>query len=140
MNAKYVLALILSLQVSMSLCEVPEPSAELVAKYDEMKSVFYKRLLNAFAKVQAAVAPMMEDPARGAEAKTYVEGVMAKPEFQAMVKVVGGIGEEAVPLVDKARTAVLGLYEQYARAHIGTFLDDRINNIKFALDRILPVE
>lgn len=73
----------------MSLCEVPEPSAELVAKYDEMKSVFYKRLLNAFAKVQAAVAPMMEDPARGAEAKTYVEGVMAKPEFQAMVKVVG---------------------------------------------------
>ncbi|HCS9083780.1 TPA: hypothetical protein OTE82_005888 [Klebsiella pneumoniae] len=140
MNAKYALALILSLQVSMSLCEIPPPSAELVAKYDDMKSVFYKRLLNAFTKLQTAAAPMMEDSARGAEAKTYVENVFAKPEVQAVLKVASGIGEEAGPLVDKARTAVLGLYEQYARPHIGTFLDDRINNIKFALDRILPAE
>ncbi|XP_037642014.1 apolipoprotein A-II [Sebastes umbrosus] len=140
MNAKYALALILSLQVSMSLCELPTPSAELDAKVQGLQAVLFKRFLNGWTKMQAAIAPMVEDSARGAEAKTYVEDIFAKPEVQAIFKVAGGIGEEAGPLVDKARTTVLGLYEQYARAHIGTFLDDRINNIKFALDRILPAE
>merc|ERR1712035_202261 len=93
MNAKYALALILALQVSMSLCEVPAPSQELVDKYDEMKANFYKRILNAYNKLQTAVAPYVEkvgDTDRGQAAKDYVEDLQTKPEFQAIVKVATG--------------------------------------------------
>lgn len=74
----------------MSLCEVPTPSQDLVDKYNEMKATFYKRLLNAFGKLQAAAAPMVErvgQDEQGQAAKTYVENVQTKPEFQAFVKV-----------------------------------------------------
>lgn len=74
----------------MSLCEVPTPSQDLVDKYNEMKATFYKRLLNAFGKLQTAAGPLVErvgQDEQGQAAKTYVENVQTKPEFQAFVKV-----------------------------------------------------
>lgn len=74
----------------MSLCEVPPPDQELVDKYDEMKSVFYKRLLTAYGKLQAAAAPYVEkvgEVEQGQAAKDYIEELLVKPEFQAVVKV-----------------------------------------------------
>merc|ERR1712035_31590 len=100
MNTKYAVALILALQVSLSLCEVPAPSDELVQKYDEMKSTFYKRLLKLAEKVQAEAGPM-------------VQGLSDNDR----VKVATGLGEEAGPLLDKARTAVLGAYEYSLRPY-----------------------
>lgn len=67
----------------MSVCDIPAPSQELVEKYESMKSVFYKRLLNAYTKLQAAVG----DTERGQTAREIVESLQSKPELQAFVKV-----------------------------------------------------
>ncbi|XP_049439218.1 apolipoprotein A-II isoform X2 [Epinephelus fuscoguttatus] len=143
MNAKYALALILALQVSVSLCEIPAPSQELVQKYDELKATFYKRLLNLCNKLQDAAAPMVEnvgDGEQGQAVKDCIEELLAKPELQAFVKVLTGLGQEAGPLVDKARTSVLGAYEYYLRPYIGTSLNDSIDTAKVYLDQLLPAE
>ncbi|XP_075965641.1 apolipoprotein A-II [Anarhichas minor] len=143
MNTKYALALILALQVSMSLCQVPAPAADLVEKYDAMKSVFYKRLLNAFGKLQVAAAPVVEGAAtseRGQAARAYVEELQTKPEIQAIVKIATGLGQEAGPLVDRARTSLLGLYGHYIRPYVGESLSQSIDTIKVHLDKYLPAE
>merc|ERR1712083_764991 len=104
MNAKYALALILALQVSMSLCDIPAPDQELVEKYDQLKSVFYKRLLTAYGKLQAAAAPLVEkvgDHEQGQAARDFIEDLMAKPQVQAVAKVAAGLGQEAAPLAEK---------------------------------------
>ncbi|XP_067093794.1 apolipoprotein A-II [Osmerus mordax] len=144
MSGKYLLAVFLALQVSMSLCEleVPQPDQELVDKYEAMKGVFYKRLLNAYNKIQTAVAPLADSLGEGRSqaAKDYVEDLQTKPQFQAVVKVATGLASEAAPLVDKARMAGLGVYGKYLRPHVGTYLDDAITNIKVYLDQYLPAE
>ena len=73
----------------MCLCQVPEPDKELVEKYEAMKSVFYKRLMNAYSKVQAAVGPMTENlgQGHGQAAKDYIEELQGNPKFLSAVKI-----------------------------------------------------
>ncbi|KAM6910162.1 apolipoprotein A-II isoform 1-T2 [Xenentodon cancila] len=136
MNAKLVLALVLALQVSTSICEIPQPSQELVEKYEGMKSVFYKRLLNAYNKLQAALG----ETEQGQVTREFMESLQSKPELQAIVKVASGLGSEAAPMVDKARLSLLGLYEYYLRPHVGVTLSNAINQIKPYLDQVMPAE
>lgn len=73
----------------MSLCDIPSPPPDLVEKYDQMKSVFYKRLITAYGKLQAAVAPLVDnvDSEKTQAVKEYIETLQTKPEFQAVAKV-----------------------------------------------------
>ncbi|KAJ8005269.1 hypothetical protein DPEC_G00144880 [Dallia pectoralis] len=140
MNGKLALALMLALQVSVCLCEMPVPDKELVEKYEGMKSMFYKRLLNAYGKIQAAVGPLAANQEHGQAARDYVDNLQENPKFQSGVKIGTGLAQEVAPLVDKARTATLGLYGQYLRPHIGQQLDTAINQIKVFLNQVLPAE
>nr|XP_046256332.1 apolipoprotein A-II [Scatophagus argus] len=143
MNAKFALALILTLQVSLSLCEIPAPSQELVDKYDSMKATFYKRLLNLYKKLQDASAPYVESAStseHGQNVRNFFEELQTRPGFQAFVKVSTGVGEEAAPLVEKARAALLGAYEHYLRPYVGTELSNGIDHVKTHLDTFMPAE
>ncbi|XP_051921336.1 LOW QUALITY PROTEIN: apolipoprotein A-II [Hippocampus zosterae] len=143
MNTKFAIALILALQVSMSLCDVPQPEQELVDKYNSLKGAFYQRLVNAYGKVYAAAAPVISEvgqTAQGQEAKELMESLQDKPQLQAIIKVGSGLVEEFSPLVDKARKSALGVYGHYLRPYIGQYLDNAIKNIRVHLDTFLPAQ
>nr|ALM01488.1 apolipoprotein [Paramisgurnus dabryanus] len=135
---KLTLALLLALQVSVCVWAepVPEPSRELVEKYEGLKAVFYKRILNAFSKFAAAMEPVLEQ----SETKEFLEELKKRPRVESAAKIVSGLAAELEPVVEKARLAVLGAYAHYLRPHIGESLDKAINNIKPVLDVVLPAE
>uniref|UniRef100_A0A3Q3WAV2 Uncharacterized protein n=1 Tax=Mola mola TaxID=94237 RepID=A0A3Q3WAV2_MOLML len=132
MYAKYALALLLALQVSMCLCDGPTPSAELVQKYNDMKSVFYKRLLTAHGKMIEILTPDLLPSPENDGLKFVAEGIEKLKNKT--------IGAEAQPLVDRARAGALGAYEYYLRPQIGVYLNDAIDTIKAYLDIVLPAE
>merc|ERR1711915_115077 len=70
MNGKCILALILTLQVSMSLCDSP-PTADLVQRYNDVRTRFYNRLMHAMNTVQAALLPYAESE-QGAAVKSVI--------------------------------------------------------------------
>ncbi|XP_055067722.1 apolipoprotein A-II [Misgurnus anguillicaudatus] len=135
---KLTLALLLALQVSVCVWAepIPEPSRELVEKYEGLKAVFYKRIINAYSKFAAAIEPMLAD----SDAKEVVDELKKRPRVESAVKIISGLATELEPVVEKARLAVLGAYAHYLRPYIGESLDEAINNIKPVLDTVLPAE
>ncbi|XP_077577930.1 apolipoprotein A-II [Stigmatopora nigra] len=136
MNTKYVIALLLTLQVSMSLCDVPAPEQELVDKYNDLKATFYKRLINAFGKIMDKV----EEGKQSQATKDFIASFQNKPQLDAIRKVSSGIVQEIAPIVDKTREGALGLYGHYLRPHIGQYLSDSIDEIKKFLDIFMPAQ
>ncbi|XP_036393855.1 apolipoprotein A-II [Megalops cyprinoides] len=140
MSWKLVVVTVLALQVSLCLCEVPEPEKELVEKYEELRGAFYKRLLSIYGKAKEVVGPMAEGLPQTQTVKEYIEELQAKPEVQSAVKIVTGVAQEVTPLVDKARTTVLGLYGHYVRPWAGSYLDQAISTFRAALHAVAPLE
>ncbi|XP_066539449.1 apolipoprotein A-II [Hoplias malabaricus] len=140
LKMKLVLALIVALQVSACLCEAPQPSKELVDKYEGLKATFYKRLVNAYKKAHETLGPLAEGTITGNKAKEIAEKVKEDVRAQHAAKVFAGVAEELEPIVEKARLAALGAYEEYLRPYIGEQLDHAINIIKPVLDTWLPAE
>ncbi|KAA0703238.1 hypothetical protein E1301_Tti006965 [Triplophysa tibetana] len=139
---KLTLALILALQVSVCVWAepIPAPDKELVEKYEGLKAVFFKRLVNAYSKFIAAVVPMMDSSPTGQLAKETVEELRKRPRVESAIKILSGLGSELQPIVDNARMSLLGAYGYYLRPYIGETLDKAINNIKPVLNTIMPVE
>ncbi|XP_056142556.1 apolipoprotein A-II [Lampris incognitus] len=141
MNGKFALALLLALQVSVSLCDVPPPDKELVEKYESLKAVFGQRLLNANKKFQAAFAQYANHGEASEPVKAiseYMSTLEENPHVKSVVKIAGGLAQEVSPLVERTRLTGLGLYGHYLRPYIGTYLDDSINYIKAYLDAFIP--
>uniref|UniRef100_A0AAY5ES04 Apolipoprotein A-II n=1 Tax=Electrophorus electricus TaxID=8005 RepID=A0AAY5ES04_ELEEL len=137
---KLVFGLIVALQVSLCLCDVPAPSQELVDKYQGLKSVFYKRLENGFENFMEFIVPLAEGTVTGEKAKEVAEHLKSCPKLQTAIKLAQVLFKELEPLEDKARLAVLGLYEEYLRPYWGEQLDKTITAIKPLLDQWLPAE
>ncbi|XP_065814164.1 apolipoprotein A-II [Labrus bergylta] len=140
MNVKYVVALILALQVSVSVCDIPEPSQELVDKYNTMRTVFLSRVMALYSKVAAPIVESAGQDDQETPIKAFLNDLQGNPEAQALYKFLVGLTQEASPLVDKARSGVLGLYEKYLRPNHGESLDNFINShLKPFLDTVAPV-
>nr|ACI15896.1 14 kDa apolipoprotein [Hemibarbus mylodon] len=139
---KLTFALILALQVSVCVWaqQWPEPDKELVEKYEGLKAVFFKRLVNAWEKAKTSAQPMLESSPTGGRAKEIFEEIKQSPRVESAVKIIGGLASELEPVVDKARLALLGAYGHYLRPYIGEHLDKAITNIKPVLDTVLPHE
>ncbi|KAI7807074.1 apolipoprotein A-II [Triplophysa rosa] len=139
---KLTLVLILALQVSVCVWAepIPEPDKELVEKYEGLKAVFFKRLVNAYSKFTAAVEPLMESSPAGQTAKETLEEIRKRPRVESIIKILTGLASELEPVVDKARMSLLGAYGYYLRPYIGETLDKAISNIKPVLDTVMPAE
>ncbi|XP_067304853.1 apolipoprotein A-II [Pseudorasbora parva] len=139
---KLTFALILALQVSVCVYaqQWPEPDKELVEKYEGLKAVFFKRLVNAWEKVKTSTQPMLEGSPTGGRAKEIFEEIKQSPRVESAVKIIGGLAGELQPVVDRARLALLGAYGHYLRPYVGEHLDKAITNIKPVLDTVLPHE
>ncbi|XP_072572012.1 apolipoprotein A-II [Paramormyrops kingsleyae] len=140
MSGKFAIAFLLALQVSLCLCDLPEPDKELVNKYDELKGAVIKRITQVYNKAHSAISPLLEESQYAKAAKDYVDEVHGSPQVQSGVKIVTGMAQEVVPLVDKARSAGLGLYGKYVRPYVGPFLDECITNFRATLESVWPAE
>ncbi|XP_036449165.1 apolipoprotein A-II [Colossoma macropomum] len=137
---KLALALIVALQVSVCLCDLPQPSKELVDKYTGLKETFLKRIVHFYEKVHESLETLAEGTITGDKAKELAEHVKSDHRAQAIGKLISGLAEDLDPLVEKVRLTGLGVYEEYLRPHIGEQLDHFIASVKPVLDTILPAE
>ena len=77
--------------VSMSLCELPTPSTEMVEKYDGLKTTFLRRVNNLADRIAAkwaeVIAPYEDNPTLQ-QATTTVTNVRENPNVKAFISVV----------------------------------------------------
>lgn len=71
--------------VSMSLCESPTPSAELVEKYDRLKATIYAHLMRVRDQYQPTV-DLVGKSEHGQTATAMVEDLQGNAEFQEAFK------------------------------------------------------
>ncbi|KAM8847160.1 uncharacterized protein ACB058_013261 [Synchiropus picturatus] len=141
MNAKLVLALILTLQVSASLCDIPEPSPELVQKYNELSLTFSRRLENLFHKV--ANSPAVNSAFTDEEFKeilNYLSSFGKRKDIQAVARVAQALAVETMPQVKNVRNGALGVYGKYIRPVAKTHVEEFISVMKVILDKIMPAD
>ncbi len=137
---KLALALILALQVSLCLCEVPDPPQELVEKYDGYRTTFLKRVTNAYEFLHTFFEKLLEGTITGSKLKEISDASKGNERLQTFSKLVHAVFVEMQPGIEKARLKALGAYSEFLRPYIGTYLDTAINNAKPILDTFMPAE
>ncbi|KAM3615286.1 uncharacterized protein V6R79_026085 [Siganus canaliculatus] len=129
MNAKLAVALILALQVSLSLCDAPAPSAEVVQKYSELKEKFLQRLRNFYT---------------GTDLEQRVQGLGENPEVRQRLDTLAKVGSataaELDPVLEKVRLYLLGQYEARIRSQYRQEVEQAIQYVQSYLDLIMPAQ
>ncbi|KAF5898190.1 14 kDa apolipoprotein, partial [Clarias magur] len=85
---KLALALILALQVSLCLCEVPDPPQELVEKYDGYRTTFLKRVTNAYEFLHTFFEKLLEGTITGSKLKEISDASKGNERLQTFSKLV----------------------------------------------------
>lgn len=79
--------------LAVSVCvwaqEWPIPDKELVDKYEGLRTVFIKRLVNAYEKIKTAVEPALEGSPTAGGLKEVIEELKKSPRVESFVKIVG---------------------------------------------------
>ncbi|TSL40954.1 hypothetical protein Baya_7033 [Bagarius yarrelli] len=127
-------------ELSLCLCELPQPDAKLVEKYDGLKGVFLQRLVNAYEIVLTNLEKLAEGTITGDKAKEIIQGAQENERVKGLSKLATALFEELRPAIEKTRLGALGVYGEYLRPYIGIYLDTAINNAKPILDTVLPAE
>ncbi len=77
----------------MSVCvwaqDWPEPDKELVEKYEGLKAVFFKRIVNAWEKAKETIQPALESSPTGGQAKEFFEEMQKRPRVESAMKIIG---------------------------------------------------
>ncbi|MCM8651777.1 hypothetical protein MZO44_16990, partial [Lactiplantibacillus sp. E932] len=71
--------------------EWPQPDKELVEKYEGLKAVFFKRIVNAWEKTKAALQPTLEGSPTGDQAKQILEELSKRQRVESAIKIIGGL-------------------------------------------------
>ncbi|XP_061108902.1 uncharacterized protein LOC133135687 [Conger conger] len=141
MSGKLVIAVILALQVTVSLCNLPQPGQELKLKYSKVINNFMDRLWQYYEKIgHPIIGPMMDNIFDNNVTSDFVEKLYKNPYVEAAQDIAIGVAIEAFPLADKTHTAALGLYGEYVRPWAGPYVDRAIAAINGLLDKVMPVE
>ncbi|KAL4593428.1 14 kDa apolipoprotein-like, partial [Arapaima gigas] len=88
MSVKLAVVLLIALQASLCLCQLPEPEQELQDKYKNLKASAEKRISVAIGKFKELIHPLVEDSVVTQSAKERVEELQENPHFQSFVKIV----------------------------------------------------
>lgn len=78
-----------SLLVSLCLCEAPQPSQELIEKYEGLKAIFLKRLANAYENAHVTIGKLAEGTITGEKVKEISQKAKENERLQALVKLAG---------------------------------------------------
>ncbi|KAF5898191.1 14 kDa apolipoprotein, partial [Clarias magur] len=79
---KLALALILALQVSLCLCEVPDPPQELVEKYEGYKTTAFKRIGKAYEFLNTPFEKLLAGTLTGAKLKEISDAAKGNERLQ----------------------------------------------------------
>ncbi|XP_068180200.1 apolipoprotein A-II [Antennarius striatus] len=140
MNAKYAVALLLVFQVSMSLCDVPTPSTELLEKYERIRDDIMKKLMSGLRLLENKTAPVVEMMTSDSDVQTLTSSVGDLPEVKKFTQTYNAVKTEIKKFAAKVRNVALSIYERRFRPTIGEQFSNGIDKAKEFVDALYVPE
>ncbi|XP_068616575.1 apolipoprotein A-II [Brachionichthys hirsutus] len=138
MNTKYAVALLLVMQVSVSLCDVPKPSPELLAKYEDLKTRITNRINSGFMTIKTNAEPVLGVVMTPEDVENVKESVASLPKAQQVSRTYDAVETEIKNLAAKFRNILLGIYQEYLRPKVGEDLSTAIDRLRTLVEIVDP--